>query len=295
MNYLEIAVTVPAHVAESVAWALTEQGLPGVVIEERKPGEAARETSTLKAYLPEIPTAVSLGDLRTAISRTLESTAPGATFEVATRTVPEEDWATSWQQYWHVQKIGDRLVVRPSWEEYEASPEEVVITLDPKQAFGTGTHPTTRLCMRILERVAARGPLGMVFDVGAGSGILAIAALLLGAPEAVAVDTDPVAVAAAEENAEINQVTDRMRNLVGSSDAWGGQAPIIFANILAEVIIEIAQDLYDHTAPGGTLIASGIIERKADAVEQKLQSVGFEVVSREQEGEWVGIEAKRPG
>lgn len=294
MNYLEIAVTVPAHVAESVAWALTEQGLPGVVIEERKPGEEVRETSTLKAYLPEIPSAVSMSDLRTTISRALESTAPGATFEVATRSVPEEDWATSWQQYWHVQRIGERLVVRPSWEEYEPQPDDVVITLDPKQAFGTGTHPTTRLCMRILERVAARGPLGKVFDVGAGSGILAIAALLLGAPEAVAVDTDPVAVAAAEENAEINQVTDRMHNLVGSADALDGQAPVVFANILAEVIMQLAGDLWRHTAPGGTLIASGIIERKADAVERELKSVGFQIVKREAEGEWVGIEAKRP-
>lgn len=293
MNYLEIAVTVPAHAAESVAWALTEHGLPGVVIEERKPGEETRETSTLKAYLPEIPSAVSLSDLRTAISQALESAAPGTTFEVATRSVPEEDWATSWQQYWHVQRIGERLVVRPSWEEFEAGPDDVVITLDPKQAFGTGTHPTTRLCMRILERVAARGPLGKVYDVGTGSGILAIAALKLGAPEAVAVDTDPVAIAAAEENAAINAVTDRMVSLVGSSDAWEGQAPIVFANILAEVIIELAGELFQHTAPGGTLIASGIIERKADAVERELKSAGFEILSREQEGEWVGIEAKR--
>lgn len=294
MNYLEIAVTVPTHVAESVAWALTEQGLPGVVIEERKPDEATRETSTLKAYLPEIPTALSLADLRTAILQTLESTAPGTTFEVATRNVAEEDWATSWQQYWHVQRIGERLVVRPSWEAYEPGPDEVVITLDPKQAFGTGTHPTTRLCMRLLERVAARGPLGLVYDVGTGSGILAIAALKLGAPEAIAVDTDPVAIAAAEENAEINQVAERMRSLVGSSDAWEGRAPVVFANILAEVIMQLAGDLFGHTAPGGTLIASGIIERKADAVERELKAAGYRIVSREAEGEWVGIEAQRP-
>lgn len=295
MNYLEIAITVPAHVAESLAWALTEHGLPGVVISERKPGEETHETSTLKAYLPEIPSTTSLSDLRTTISQALESTSPGTTFEVATRSVPEEDWATSWQQYWHVQRIGERLVVRPSWESYEPLPDDVVITLDPKQAFGTGTHATTRLCMRILERVAKRGPLGKVYDVGTGSGILAIAALKLGAPEAVAVDTDPVAIAAAEENAEINAVSDRMTSLVGSSDAWRGEAPLVFANILAEVIMQLALELFRHTAPGGTLIASGIIVRKADAVERELKSVGFQIVSREEEGEWAGIEARRPG
>lgn len=294
MNYLEVAVTLPADAAESVAWALTERGLPGVFIEERRPEEPPSKTTVLKAYVPEVREAMSLGDMRLAIAEALAFTDAGATFEVSTRSVPEEDWATSWQQYWHVQRIGERLVVKPSWEDYAPEPTDVVITLDPKQAFGTGTHPTTRLCMRLLERVASHGPLGNVFDVGTGSGILAVAACLLGAPGALGVDTDPVAVAAAVENAEINAVADRACFEVGSAASLDGQAAIVFANILAEVVIELAGELFAHTSPGGKLIASGIIARKADAVAGELRRVGYAIDSQELEGDWVGILASKP-
>lgn len=290
MNYLEVAIQVPAASAESLAWTLTEWGLPGLIMEEKRPDEPEKPLATLKAYLPEVSQSLSLDSLRQVLTETL---GPGTPFELATRSVPEEDWATSWQQYWHVQRIGKRLIVRPSWEEYAPELQDVVITLDPKQAFGTGTHPTTRLCMRALERLAEAGPLGSVYDVGAGSGILAIAALLLGAPHALAVDNDPVAVAAAEENAQFNRVSDRMVNQVGSAADLPGQVPIVFANILAEVIIMLAPDLYAHTAPGGVLLASGIIARKADEVAAALEQVGYTIQDREAEGEWVGLIARR--
>ncbi|HEY9900023.1 MAG TPA: 50S ribosomal protein L11 methyltransferase [Pantanalinema sp.] len=294
MNYLEVAFTVPAPAAEAVAWALTEHGLPGVVVGERRPDEPVAETAVLKAYLPQLEAAPDLAGLEATAVQAIASVGLEGPVALATCLVPEEDWATSWQQYWHVQRIGERLVVRPSWEEYAPESGDVVITLDPKMAFGTGTHPTTRLCMRALERLAAKGPLGHVYDVGAGSGILAIAALLLGAPDAVAVDTDPVAVAASEENGVINGVGDRLINRVGSAGDLPAQAEVVFANILAEVIVELAEALYAVTAPGGTLIASGIIERKADMVATALVGAGFEVAEREPEGEWVGITAVRP-
>lgn len=294
MNYLELAVTLPADAAESVAWALTECGLPGVFIEECRPEESPSTTTVLKAYVPEVTDTMSLGDMRQAIVEALAFTDAAATFEVSTRSIPEEDWATSWQQYWHVQRIGERLVVKPSWEDYAPEPTDVVITLDPKQAFGTGTHPTTRLCMRLLERVASKGPLGSAFDVGTGSGILAVAACLLGSPEALGVDTDPVAVAAAAENAEINGVADRACFEIGSAADLDGQAAIVFANILAEVVIELAGELFAHTSPGGKLIASGIIARKADEVAGELQRVGYVIESQELESDWVGILASRP-
>ena len=290
MTYLEVAIRLPVDAAESLAWALTEWGLPGLVMEERKPDEPAKKQATLKAYLPEVSPDLSLENLRQFLISALGTDTP---FDLEARSLPEEDWATSWQQYWHVQRIGERLVIRPSWEPYEPQPQDLVITLDPKQAFGTGTHPTTRLCLRAIERMAAAGPLGTVYDVGAGSGILSIAALLLGAPTALAVDTDPVAVASAEENAQLNHVSDRMRNQVGSADGLPGQAEIVFANILAEVIISLASELYAHTATGGALIASGIIARKADEVARVLEEVGFRIVDRESEGEWIGLLARR--
>ena len=290
MNYLELAITVPAEAAEAVAWNLTERGVPGVVVSERSPDAPASETSTLKAYFPEVaPPDMEL--LETGIREGL-SLFPGAEYHVSTRALPEENWATSWQKYWHVQRIGEHVVVRPSWEEYEAQPGDVVITLDPKQAFGTGTHATTRLCMRAIERVMSASPAETVYDVGAGTGILAILAAKMGAKHVVAVDNDPVAVAAAEENATINEVA--VTNQVGSAGDFTAQAELVVANILAEVIIELAPELWRITRPGGRLVTSGIITRKADEVAQALAAQGFRLLERESEGDWVLVEAERP-
>ena len=290
MNYLELAITVPAEAAEAVAWSLTERGVPGVVVSERSPEAPLSETSTLKAYFPEVaPPDMEL--LEAGIREGL-SPFPGAEFQVETRTLPEENWATSWQKYWHVQRIGEHVVVRPSWEEYEAQPEDLVITLDPKMAFGTGTHATTRLCMRAIERYMSVTPAETVYDVGAGTGILAILAAMMGAKHVIAVDNDPVAVAAAEENATINEVA--VTNRVGSADDLKGQADLVVANILAEVIIELAPELWRITRPGGRLVTSGIISRKADDVAQALAAQGFNLLERDSEGDWVLVEADRP-
>ncbi|MNK71071.1 Ribosomal protein L11 methyltransferase [compost metagenome] len=290
MNYLELAITVPAEAAEAVAWSLTERGVPGVVVSERSPEDPLSETSTLKAYFPEVaPPDMEL--LEAGIREGL-SPFPGAEYQVETRTLPEENWATSWQKYWHVQRIGEHVIVRPSWEEYEAQPGDLVITLDPKQAFGTGTHATTRLCMRAIERKMSVTPAETVYDVGAGTGILAILAAMMGAKHVTAVDNDPVAVAAAEENATINEVA--VTNRVGSADDLKGQADLVVANILAEVIIELAPELWRITRPGGRLVTSGIISRKADDVAQALAAQGFNLLERESEGDWVLVEADRP-
>jgi ribosomal protein L11 methyltransferase len=290
MNYLELAITVPAEAAEAVAWSLTERGVPGVVVSERAPEDPEQQTCTLKAYFPEVaPPDMEL--LEAGIREGL-SPYPGAAYQVESRTLPEENWATSWQKYWHVQRIGEHVVVRPSWEEYAPQPEDLVITLDPKQAFGTGTHATTRLCMRAVERAMNASKAETVYDVGAGTGILAILAAMMGASHVVAVDNDPVAVAAAEENTVINRVT--VENRVGSAQDLTGQADLVVANILAEVIIELAPELWRITRPGGRLVTSGIISRKADDVAQALAAQGFTLLEREVEGDWVLVEAERP-
>ena len=290
MNYLELSITVPAEAAESVAWSLTERGVPGVVVSERAPEAPLEETATLKAYFPEV-SPPDMAQLEAGIREGLMPY-PGATFQVEKRELPEENWATSWQKYWHVQRIGERVVVRPSWEAYAPEPGDLVITLDPKQAFGTGTHQTTRLCMRAIERVMSAAPAETVYDVGAGTGILAILAAMMGAKHVVAVDNDPVAVSAAVENAEINQVS--VENRVGSAGDLQGQADLVVANILAEVIIELAPELWRITRPGGRLVTSGIITRKADDVAQALAGQGFRLLDRESEGDWVLVEAERP-
>jgi ribosomal protein L11 methyltransferase len=290
MNYIELSITVPEEAAEAVAWSLTERGVPGVVVSERAPEAPLQETSTLKAYFPEVaPPDMEL--LEAGIREGL-SPFPGAAYQVESRSLPEENWATSWQRFWHVQRIGENIVVRPSWEEHTPEPQDLVITLDPKQAFGTGTHQTTRLCLRAIERVMSASPAETVYDVGAGTGILAILASMMGAKHVVAVDNDPVAVAAAVENAEINGVD--VENFVGSAGDLKGQADLVVANILAEVIIELAPELWRITRPGGRLVTSGIISRKADDVAQALAAQGFRLLERESEGDWVLVEAERP-
>lgn len=290
MNYLELSITVPAEAAESVAWNLTERGVPGLVVSERAPEAPVDASATLKAYFPEVAPP-DMADLEEAIQEAL-ALFPGAEYRVETRELPEENWATSWQKYWHVQRIGERIVVKPSWEEYAPEPDDLVITLDPKQAFGTGTHGTTRLCMRALERFMGATPVETVYDVGAGTGILAILAAKLGAKTVVAVDNDPVAVAAAEENAVINGVT--VSNRLGSAGDLEGSADLVVANILAEVIIELAPELWRLTRPGGRLVTSGIISRKADDVAHALAAQGFRLLERDHDGDWVLVEAERP-
>lgn len=290
MTYLELSITVPVEAAETVAFSLTERGVPGLVVSERSPEDPPSPWSTLKAYFPEVsPPDMAL--LEEGIREGLRPF-PGAEYQLESRALPEENWATSWQKYWHVQRIGERIVVRPSWEDYEAQPGDRVITLDPKQAFGTGTHGTTRLCMRAIERLMSASPVETVYDVGAGTGILAILASMMGAKHVVAVDNDPVAVAAAEENARINGVP--VENRVGSAGDLEGQADLVVANILAEVIIELAPELWRITRPGGRLAASGIITRKADEVAEALQAQGYRVLGREADGDWILIEAERP-
>lgn len=290
MNYLELSVTVPTEAAETVAWHLTERGVPGVVVSERAPEAPPAATATLKAYFPEVaPPDMAL--LEAGIREGL-SLFPEAGYQVETRTLPEENWATSWQKYWHVQRIGERIVVRPSWEEVVPQPGDLVITLDPKQAFGTGTHGTTRLCLRAIERYMTDTPASTVYDVGAGTGILAILAAKMGAQTVVAVDNDPVAVASAEENTAINAVS--VTNRLGSAGDLTGAADLVVANILAEVIVELAPELWRLTRPGGRLITSGIISRKADDVAQALAAQGFRLLEREFDGDWVLVEADRP-
>src|SRR5699024_3693465 len=181
--------------------------------------------------------------------------------------VREEDWQNSWKQYYHAMDIGRRLAIVPSWERYDT--DRTVITLDPGMAFGTGTHETTALCLEVLDEVIAGGE--RVLDIGTGSGILAIAALKLGAAAAEGVDIDPMAVRTACENAALNEVDGRFTGLVGDlSDQASGKYNIVTANIVANAIISLAPVVPGLLAEGGHFIASGIIDTRADEVEAAL-------------------------
>ena len=202
----------------------------------------------------------------------------------------EEDWANTWKQYYKPSKVGEKIVVKPIWEEYEQKEGELVVNLDPGMAFGTGTHETTRMCIQALEKYVKEE--STVFDVGCGSGILAIAAAKLGAKLAVGVDLDPVAVESSIENVgynNLNNIEILHGNLVEVID---GKSDIVVANILAEIICILTDDVKRVMKDGGVFITSGIINDRVDMVCEKLEATGFEVIEKNRDGEWNCIVAK---
>jgi ribosomal protein L11 methyltransferase len=213
--------------------------------------------------------------------------------------VREEDWAEAWKQHYHPLRLGRRLYVCPQWvTPADQRPDDVLLVLDPGMAFGTGTHPTTQLCLIALEELLAEQPALDVLDLGCGSGILGIAALKLGAAHVLALDTDPLAVEATQQNAAHNGVSDRLTVQQGSLDVLRSTAhhfDLLLVNILAKVIIALcAEGLGEVLRAGGTGIFSGIIEEQADEVEAALRGAGLEPYRRRTLGDWVAIEARRP-
>ena len=273
MRWAEIEIAVVGDEQEHYAALLTEiagcQGWSG-------------DSSAVRGYLPvDERLEGSLLALREAAGR-----------EVTIRFVQEEDWANAWKQYFKPQRIGEHIIIKPSWEEFSPEPGDLVVEMDPGMAFGTGLHATTRLCLRALESHVQGGE--SVADVGTGSGILGIAAVLLGATQAICTDIDPLAVRIALENIERNQLGGKVE-AVEATLPPPGEFEIVVANILPDVILGMAEELVAATKPGGLLIVSGIIESRTDDVKAGLSALGLTVLSVETEGEWVAILARRQG
>ena len=210
--------------------------------------------------------------------------------KVEAEKMHEQDWANNWRKYYKPSKVGEKVVIRPIWEEYKGKPDEIVISLDPGMAFGTGEHETTRMCIQALEKYVKKD--STVFDVGCGSGILALAAAKLGAKKAVGVDLDPVAVESETENLKYNDAKN-IEILHGDLlEVISGKADIVVANIIAEVICILTEDVSKAINPGGYFITSGIIHDRVDMVTKKMEECGFEVVSKNKDGEWNCIIAK---
>ncbi len=297
MQWLELSVQVHPEAVEPVSELLSRYTTDGVAIEE--PIELLDEGQDyrvlagkpvlVRAYLPVDGTEE---EVRQKVAEGLwHLSSLGSQFvgELKTRVVHEEDWANAWKDYYHVTHIGRRLVIRPSWREYTPSTDEVVLTLDPGMAFGTGLHPTTRLC---LEQVELRTRPGMqVLDVGTGSGILALAAAKLGAEHVDTIDNSSVAVESATTNAEVNGLSERITVALGTLDLQeaqrlAGRYDLVLVNILAGVIGSLAPSLAHVLAPGGLLIASGIINERRPEAELPLLAAGLVLADQAQLGEW---------
>ncbi len=302
MNWIEIKITVDGEAAEAVADLLQRYGHQGLSIEQIGNGPDAwdedniprPETLVIRAYLRDDEHATAAQEqLESALGHmNMMYPMPTPTYSV----VDDTDWGEAWKQHYRPIRIGKSMLIRPVWIDVAPGPNQIDIALDPGMAFGTGTHPTTQLCLESLERVTEPGM--SVLDLGCGSGILSIAAAKLGASTIYAVDIDPLAEITTRENAEQNGVAERITAVVGNLETvleTGKQFDLIVVNILARVILEMCrQNLGDTVRSGGHAIFSGIIQDQVDDVENALRQTGLEPINRRTQGDWVSIEARCP-
>lgn len=321
MIWKEITIHTTEEAVEMISNFMHEAGAGGVTIEEHVDNSKPRDTSLgqwfeippndipegeakISGYFPEGT------DIEAVITEIKERTEELKEFNIdpgqaaiTVRDVSEDDWANNWKQYFKPLRVSKRLTIKPTWEQYTPeTPEEKIIELDPGMAFGTGTHPTTSLCLRTLEGVIHEGD--EVIDVGTGSGILAIGACQLGASRVLALDLDPVAVSSAKENTKLNRLEERievvesdllsvLKNNGDSNVSVTLPVRVVVANILAEIILLFIEDVYQALQPGGYYIASGIYKNKEQAVEEALLAAGFEIVNTAREEDWVAFVARK--
>ena len=326
MKWNELTIATTEESIEMVSNFLHEMEAGGVSIEESGTLNKERDTSlgqwyelplndipegqaVIKGYFPEeIDIESVITDVRPRIDELREFDIDPGDYIISYIVVDDEDWANAWKQYFKPIRVSDRLTIKPTWEDYTATEGEQIIELDPGMAFGTGTHPTTALCLRTLESVIRGGE--EVIDVGTGSGILAIGAMRLGAKKVLAVDLDPIAVTAAGENSRLNGLEEdiqvRLSDLLGvlqasSSESSTSQAinvsvpvDVVVANILAEIILLFVDDVYAAVKPGGIYIASGIYKNKEEDVASGLEASGFVIIDRQRDQDWIAFVAKKP-
>lgn len=312
MKWLEFSVETVDEAVEAISNILHEAGASGVVIEDAAelsktrvdqfgeiyaldPNDFPADGVIVKAYLAQSSYVnETIEEIKLAITNLADFNINVGKNIVKIVEVNEEDWATAWKQYYHPVKISERFTIVPSWEQYTpVSTDELIIELDPGMAFGTGTHPTTVMCLQALEKCVQKGHT--VIDVGTGSGVLAIGAAMVGAKRVHALDLDEVAVRSAKENIILNKVDHVVEVFHGNLlDTVKEPADIVVANILAEIILTFTDDAFSIVKPGGLYITSGIIGAKRDEVKLGLEASGFTIEEVIMMEDWVAIIARKP-
>ncbi|MBU5213470.1 MULTISPECIES: 50S ribosomal protein L11 methyltransferase [Heyndrickxia] len=311
MKWSEIMIHTTNEAIEPISNILHEAGASGVVIEdpfdlikEREdqfgeiyqlnPDDYPEEGVIIKAYIAVNSfLGETIEEIKQSINNLTELNIDIGHNDVSISEVNEEEWATAWKKYYNPVKISEKFTIVPTWEEYEpVSSDELIIELDPGMAFGTGTHPTTVMCIQALERTVKQAD--SVIDVGTGSGVLSIAAAMLGAGKVTALDLDEVAVQSARLNVKLNKVqsvvTVSKNDLLQGMD---GQVDVVVSNILAEVIMSFTDDVAKAVKMGGYFIASGIIQQKKDQVKDAMIASGFTIEETIIMEDWVAFIAKR--
>ena len=321
MDWTKVTIYTTTEGIEPVSGRLMQLGITGLVIEDESEfNEFLEETKDTWDYVDEDLVKAMSGDTRviayisddasgrelyTSIKSTIAELSAMdidgryGRLEIETQSTKTEDWANAWKQYFHTMEIGDKILVKPQWEELTEPTDRVVFNINPGMSFGTGSHETTQLCLTQLEKYITEGC--NMLDLGCGSGILSVVSLLLGAKDAVAVDIDPNCIDTAYENADMNNI-DRDRytvisgNVVTDPDVKAVIAQhkydVVVANIVADVIIGLAPSAYEYKKDGGVFITSGIIDGRQEEVREALIKEGFTVVDMQRRKDWWSIVCK---
>ncbi|HDX7083014.1 TPA: 50S ribosomal protein L11 methyltransferase [Clostridioides difficile] len=310
-NWIEVTIKTTTEAVEPITNILYEQGAGGAVIEDPKDflfqkkneldwdyveeevfKKNEEDDVLIKTYVSEEKNVMEFVEIiKQKVLGLKDFAIDIGEGSVSLDQVNEADWANAWKAYYKPTKVGQRVVVKPTWEDYAMQEGDLIIELDPGMAFGTGTHETTSMCIRELEKYVNKD--SKVFDIGCGSGILAIAAAKLGAKEVVAVDLDEVAVKVAKENVLENKVEKSVSVMHGNlTDVIKDKADVIVANIIADIIKILAKDVQNFMKEDAIFISSGIILDKVEEVKESLIENGFEIVEVQKLGEWSAIVSK---
>ncbi|PBE20252.1 50S ribosomal protein L11 methyltransferase [Clostridioides difficile] len=310
-NWIEVTIKTTTEAVEPITNILYEQGAGGAVIEDPKDflfqkkneldwdyveeevfKKNEEDDVLIKTYVSEEKNVMEFVEIiKQKVLGLKDFGIDIGEGSVSLDQVNEADWANAWKAYYKPTKVGQRVVVKPTWEDYAMQDGDLIIELDPGMAFGTGTHETTSMCIRELEKYVNKD--SKVFDIGCGSGILAIAAAKLGAKEVVAVDLDEVAVKVAKENVLENKVEKSVSVMHGNlTDVIKDKADVIVANIIADIIKILAKDVQNFMKEDAIFISSGIILDKVEEVKERLIENGFEIVEVQKLGEWSAIVSK---
>lgn len=291
MRWVEVSLQATPASVDAASNILIEEGCGGTVIGPTPPS-ADTDSTAVTGYLPvDDRLEGRLEAIRARISDLAKYGLSVVSDEITVKWVQDEEWATAWKKHFKPFRVG-RIVIKPTWEDYAALPGDIIVEIDPGMAFGTGYHPTTQLCLMALQDSLKSGEI--VLDVGTGSGVLAIAAARLGAKSVVGLDIDSVAVETAQANVEqagLRDVIDVER--ADSPLAFDGEADMITANILAAVLIDMADALKLRLRPGGKLIGSGIIVERAEDVKSAFEAIGLKTVEERHDGDWVLLVSER--